>query len=128
MYGAWQTYLCSCRKGGQRTGSRQHCLRIPWVALRGSFLSWSTFGRYGISFQGTKKLARHHYAALFISMGQRNLLRVANLDIDLLLSFTINFRPLCIHAAALLGQTCTSHSTVKPFPRESVQVHIMPGP
>ena len=58
---------------------------------------------------------------------EKQLLRAANLDVEILLHFTINFKPLCIHVTALPGQTNTSLSTVRFFLRGSVWAHVTSG-
>ena len=64
---------------------------------------WSAFGRGGIASQETEELAGTTVLPCSLAQWQRHLLRAANLDTDFLPCFTLNSKPLLIHATALLG-------------------------
>lgn len=119
--------ICFCGEGEERPASRQHALRISWVAV-GEIVTLLRVVRGGTAFQGTKELTVTTELPCSLAYEQRCLLRAANLDTGFLLHFTINSKPLPVLVIALLGQTNTSHSKATPFPRGSVQVPATLGP
>lgn len=95
---------------------------VPQDTLGGKFPpSCSASGRCGIASQGTKELVGTTALPNPLSMGQKQLLRVANLDSGFLLCFTLNSIFLSVGTTALLGQTSTSSGTPRPSSRGPVQ-------
>ncbi|XP_032260472.1 uncharacterized protein LOC116632639 [Phoca vitulina] len=114
---AWWAKWCFCREGGQRPGSRQHGLRISWVAWgeRVPFLGVH-LGVVARPLRGQKTWQRQH-AAHSLPQEQRHQLRAASLGASLLLCFAIDSEPLLGCVTAFLGQTGKWQKCSKTLPQ-----------
>lgn len=121
-------YCYSSGEGGQRLGSRQYGLKIPWAAwgeiiplLEDTWERWHGFSK-------DKRTGCANILRCSLPEEERYQLVAVELGTGFLLCFTINSELLCSPMTASLGQTGTGHSMVQPSPRGSVRACAMSVP